>query len=58
MKKGLKILLIVLVAGTLVLGGAFYSIISGKIKISSSDLLSTALAENVLMCNDYENGIH
>jgi len=58
MKKGLKILLIVLVAGALVLGGTLYSILSGKINISSSDLLSTAFAENVLMCNDNENGIH
>jgi polyhydroxyalkanoate synthesis regulator phasin len=58
MKKGLKILMIVLVAGAIVLGGAVYSIISGKINISSSDLLSTAFAENVLMCNDKENGIH
>jgi len=50
-EKSLKILLVVLVAGMIVLGGAAYSIITGKISLNSSDLLSSAFAEDVLMCN-------
>lgn len=57
MKKSLKILLVVLVAGMIVLGGAAYSIITGKISLNSSDLLSSAFAEDVLMCNQNENGM-
>ncbi|MGC9089625.1 MAG: hypothetical protein ACP5IV_05735 [Caldisericia bacterium] len=57
MKKGLKILLIVLVTGVLVVGGAVYSIVSQKINLSSSDLLSTAFAENVMMYGENQNGI-
>lgn len=58
MKKGLKIMLVILVVGILILGGAIYSIIYGKTNISSSDILSTAFAEDVLMCNRNDNGIH
>ncbi len=57
MKKGLKILLILVVAGMLVIGGAVFSILSGKINISSQDLLSTAFAEDVMLCNNNVNGI-
>jgi len=57
MKKSLKILLVVLVAGMIFLGGAAYSIITGKISLNSSDLLSSAFAEDVLMCNQNENGM-
>ncbi|HQN49329.1 MAG TPA: hypothetical protein PL104_07735 [Caldisericia bacterium] len=57
MKKSLKILLVVLVSGMIVLGGAAYSIITGKISLNSSDLLSSAFAEDVLMCNQNENGM-
>ncbi|MGB9842737.1 MAG: hypothetical protein ACPLN1_00090 [Caldisericia bacterium] len=57
MKKGLKILLIVLVTGVLVVGGAVYSIVSQKINLSSSDLLSTAFAEDVMMYGENQNGM-
>lgn len=57
MKKGLKILLIFVIAGTLAVGGALYSILSGKIKINSQDLISTTFAEEVMMGNDQGYGI-
>lgn len=57
MKKVLKILMFVLLAGALVIGGAVYTILSGKINLSSLDLISTAFAEEVLMCNEIGNGV-
>lgn len=54
MRKGLKILMILAVAGILIFGGTVYTIMSGKTKISSSDLLNSAFAEDVI--KGYENG--
>lgn len=57
MKKGLKVLMVFLLAGAIVIGGAVYTILSGKINLSSLDLISTAFAEEVLMCNEVRNGV-
>lgn len=57
MKKGLKILVVLVVAGVLVLGGAVYTILSRKAN-STLSLMKTTFADEVLMCNNYPNGIH
>lgn len=57
MKKGLKILMVFMLAGALLVGGAVYTILSKKINLSSLDLISTAFADEVLMCNEIGNGV-
>ncbi|MEM2933291.1 MAG: hypothetical protein QW622_03765, partial [Candidatus Pacearchaeota archaeon] len=57
MKKGIKILMVVLVAGMLVLGGTVYTILRGE-NSSTLSLMKTAFAEEVLQCNNNPNGIH
>jgi len=57
MKKGLKIFLVLVLVGALLLGGAIYTIISGR-STSASSLMKTTFAEEVLMCNENPNGIH
>lgn len=57
MKKGLKILMVVVVVGMLVLGGAVYTILSGK-NTSTLSIMKTTFAEEVLQSNNNPKGIH
>ncbi|MCX8095729.1 MAG: hypothetical protein N3D74_06045 [Caldisericia bacterium] len=57
MKKGIKILMVVLLAGILFLGGTLYTILVGK-NSSTLSIMKTTFAEEVLQCNDHPKGIH
>ncbi len=57
MKKGLKILMVVVIAGMLVLGGAIYTILRGE-DYSTLSLMKTTFAEEVLQSNNNPKGIH
>lgn len=57
MKKGLKILMVVVVAGMLVLGGTIYTILRGE-NYSALSLMKTTFAEEVLQSNNNPKGVH
>ncbi|MDI6860469.1 MAG: hypothetical protein QMD25_00425 [Caldisericia bacterium] len=57
MKRGLKILVVLLVAGVLIFGGVVYTILSQK-NITTLSFMKTTFAEEVLQCNNHPKGIY
>jgi polyhydroxyalkanoate synthesis regulator phasin len=56
-KRGLKILVVLLVAGVLIFGGVVYTILSQK-NITTLSFMKTTFAEEVLQCNNHPKGIY
>lgn len=57
MKKGMKLIMVLLIAGMLVFGGVVYGFLSQKSTIASN-YMKTAFAEEVLQCNNHPKGVH